>query len=698
MLQILAPAGSTEAVIAAVQSGADTVYMGRGLTALGKGDQPLEREGLAQSIRYCRVRGCLAAVAVEALYTDETLPQALDLALFAAREGAGALVVRDTGLISALRQTLPDMPLWGGLRLGLSNLDSVAAAAAMGLSRVILAPELSADQVAAIAKASPIPVGVCVHGPVCVAHSGRCYIGAMAHEHRGDGCLRCAQPCRGRFSLGGRMDEHPLSMADVCLIDRLEELEAAGVAFAAIEGRDRRPEYVAYATRLYARAIREKLPPSPEERDYLAGAFGATGLSDGYFTGQAGPDMFAPAPERDKVPSRFYTEVRRGYMSGELRRVPVKFYAVLEPGKPALFAAEDEQGSRAVHRGFEPIDLGRQGISDSRVREILQRTGGTPFHCTYVKCAVAPNLDYPDEAVEDARRDLLAQISDKSREPVTVRVEERPLRPENQLPPGPPKLILQVSSESQLTPELAGMGAELLYVPAEVLAAGAPGVEHFRSRGTKIAAVLPPVVSEAEMPVLAELLAALQAMGVRQVLAGSLGLLPAARRAGMAVRGDLALNVANSLALDRLGRAGLISVTASCEMTARQIAGMAKSAPTEMVVYGRVPVMVTDHCLIRNSAGRCACSTPASMGDAFGGVYPVAKEFGCRNTVYDSRKIFLADHPEIYAGAGLWGLRLLFTTESPRECVQVTQRYREQNDYVPINASRGAYQKGALWS
>ena len=677
MLQILAPAGSMEAVIAAVQSGADTVYIGEGLTVPGRSDQTMDRDTLARSIRYCRVRGCVAAVAVDGLYTDESLSRALELALFAAREGAGALVVRDMGLISALRQVLPDMPLWGGARLAVSNLDSAAAAAAMGLSMVTLAPELSGEQIAAIAKASPIPVAVCVHGPVCVAQAGRCYIGSMAHEHKGDSCLRCAMPCRGRFSLGGRMDEHPLSMADVFLVDRLEELEAAGVACALIEGRGRRPEYVAYVTRLYARTVREKLPPSPEERTYLQNAFGAVGLSDGYYTGEAGPAMFAPAPAADKVPQKFFTELRRGYMNGELRRVPVKFYAVLEQGKPALFAAEDALGHRAVHKGFEPIDLGRQGISDGRVREILQRTGGTPFHCTEVNCAIAPGLDYPDEAVEEARRELLGQISDKSREPVAVRVGERPLRPEDQPPPGPPKLIVQVSGESQLTPELAATGPDLLYVPAEVLAAGAQGVEHFRSRGTQIAAVLPPVLSQAEMPVLTELLATLQAMGVRQVVAGSMGLLPAARRAGMAVHGDLALNVANSLTLDRLGRAGFVSVTASCEMSAKQIAAMAKSAPTEMVVYGRVPVMVTDHCLIRNSAGRCSCATPASMGDAFGGVYPVAKEFGCRNTVYDSRKIFLADRPEQYTASGLWGLRLLFTTESPRECVQVTERHKQ---------------------
>ncbi len=699
MLELLAPAGSTEAVIAAVQSGADTVYIGDGLTAPGKSGQDLDREGLARSIRYCRVRGCRTAVSLSGLCTDETMAGRLDLAVFAAKEGADALIVRDIGLIASLRKVLPDVPLWGDVRMDVNSAEAVAAAAAMGLSRVTLAPELGAEQIAAIARAAAIETAVCVHGPVCVAHSGKCYIGALAHEHRSDSCMSCAMPCQGRFSLGGRMDERPLAMADLCLIDHLEGLETVGVTGAVIEGRGRTPEYVAYVTRLYDRAIRERVMPSNEERETLRTVFSSGALTDGYFTGEPGPDMFAlPELKPDRTTARTAAEVRKGYMNGELRRVPVRFYAVLQPDKPALFAAEDDMGRRAAYKGYTPIDLGRQGISEGRVREILYRTGGTPFHCTEVNCAIGEGLDYPDEAVEQARRELLAQLTDKTKEGAAVREGERPASPETVPPQGPPKLIIQVTNANQLTAELAATGPDLLYVPAEILAAGAADLTPFTARGTQIAAVLPAVVSEAEKPELAELLATLQARGVTEVLAGDLGLLAAAGQAGMAVRGDFALNVTNGWTLDRLGRAGFRSVTLSCELTARQIAAMPKAAPAEMIVYGRVPVMVTDHCLIRNSAGRCSCSTPASMSDAFGGVYPVAKEFGCRNTVYDARKIFLADHPEVYTGVGLWGLRLLFTAESPRECVLVTERYKARNDYVPINASRGAYQKGALWS
>ena len=684
--------------MAAVQNGADTIYMAAHLTAPGRSDRDFSREVLSQSLRYCRVRGCRSVVSVSGLCTDESLPKTVEEAVFAAQEGADALLVRDVGLISALRKVLPDMPLWGDVRLGVNSLEGVATAAALGLSRVLLAPELSMEQIAAIAKASPIETGVFVHGPVCVAHSGQCYIGALAHEHKSDSCFACTQPCRGRFSLGGRMDERPLAMADIYLADHLEALETAGVTCAVIEGRGRSPEYVAYTTWLYARAIRDKVTPAPEEKANLLGAFGATGLSDGYFTGESGPAMFLPPAPSEKTPARFYTDLRKGYQNGELRRVPVKFYAVIKKGEPALFAAEDMRGHRVGYKGFEPVDLGRQGMSQARVRELLFRTGGTPFHCTEVNCVIDDGLDYPEEAIEDARKQLINLIADRTREPDSVTVQELPPQPESAAPEGPPKLILQVTSEGQLTPELAAMEPDLIYVPAEILAAGTDNIQPFLDKGAQIAAVLPWVVSEAERPVLAELLEALKARGVTQALIGNLGLLPAVRQAGLALRGDLGLNAANSWTLKFLARGGFLSVTASGELTARQIEKLAKPLPTEMVVYGRLPVMITDNCVIRNSAGRCSCATPTSMSDAFGGVYPVVKDFGCRNLIFDARKTFLADHPEVYADGGLWGLRLLFTTESPRECVTITERYKGKNDYLPINASRGAYQKGALWN
>ena len=696
MLKLISPAGSPEAVIAAVQSGADMIYMGYGVSQLEGHTEPFSPEELAQCLRYCRVRGCKAAVSLGELATDESMEKMVQRAVYAARQGADALVIQDLGLVGILRRVLPDTPLWGAAPMGVHSLDGAITAAALGLDQIMLAPELSGEAVAAIAKKAPIQTSVYVHGPLCFSYTGQCYMSAMQDRQCSDSCLRCSEPCRNQFSLGGRMDDHPMSMAELCLIEHLEALEQAGVTHAVIGGRNRRPEYVAYVTRLYARALKEKALPTAEEYRRLQELFAPNGLTDGYFTGEKGPAMLGILHKTGRAEERAFSAIRKEYMSGELRRVPVTFYTLMEQGKPAMFACEDEAGHRAVYQGYEPIDLGRQGITPSRVREILFRTGGTPYNCTDAQCLIGPNLDYPDEAIEDARRDLLAQITEQNRDPALVRVEPLPEPPASVCGSDTPKLIFQISREEQMSPDLAKLKPDYLYAPAEILAAGPTYLESFRDAGVRIAAVLPPVVTDEEKPVIRELLATLRTMGITDTVIGNLGLIPAVLEAGMTFRGDYGLNLSNVWAMDRLRQAGFASLTASFQLSAQQIKALTRTANIEMIVYGRMPVMITEHCLIRNSSGRCSCSSPTSMSDPFGSVYPVEKEFGCRNVVYDSAKIFLADRPDVFADAGLWAVRLMFTTESRRECVAVAGRYRGINNYTPNNTSRGLYPKGAL--
>ena len=696
MLQLLSPAGSTEAVIAAVQNGADMIHIGFGASETGRNGNGFSSSELAQCLRYCRVRGCRTAVAVGELVTDEGLALAVERAVFAARQGADAIMVQDLGLVSALRRVLPDTPLWGGVRLGIHDLDGAMAAAAMGISRVMLVPELTLDQIRHIAEKAPVETGVCVHGPMCFAHMGQCYMSALSDSAQSDSILRCSEPCRGRFSLGGRMDDCPMSIADTYLIEHLSELEAAGVTCAVIGGRSRRPEYVAYVTSLYSRAIRDGALPTEEEQARLLELFAPYGLTDGYFTGETGAFMTGQERPSARAAERALAEIRKTYMDGEYRRVPVTFYVVLARGRTAMFAAEDSRGHRAVYEGFAPVDLGRRGITEARIQDVMYRTGGTPYNCAGVRCSIDPDLDYPDEAIEQARRALLSQITDQNRDPSPVRVADMPAEPLREELPETPQFIVEVSRADQLTPELAAAGPDRLYVPAELLAAGVDGLDAFREKGAVIAAVLPRIVTDDEMPVLRELLATLRSIGIRDVLAGNLGHIPAAVEAGMTVRGDFGLNLTNVRAVRRMADVGLASVTASFQLAARQIRRLAAAADTEMIVYGRMPVMITEQCLIRRSSGRCSCSTPTSMSDAFGSVYPVERDFCCRNVVYDRRKIFLADRPDVYENVGLWGIRLLFTTESARECVDVALRYRGKNNYLPTNVSRGLYAKGAL--
>ena len=207
-------------------------------------------------------------------------------------------------------------------------------------------------------------------------------------------------------------------------------------------------------------------------------------------------------------------------------------------------------------------------------------------------------------------------------------------------------------------------------------------------------AVMPRVITDDQSR---EVYAALEKLfdyGVNEALTGNLGHVFIARQAGMKVRGDFGLNAFNSYTLRVLQDAGFISATASFELRLAQIKAMAKPVDTELIIYGRLPLMVSDQCIIRQSAGRCNCQTPGQLSDRMGSVFPVVKEFGCRNVIYNAHKLYLADKRDDLYALGLWGLRMLFTTESPRECVEVAKGYLGLTDYKPNVLTRGLYYRG----
>jgi putative protease len=207
-------------------------------------------------------------------------------------------------------------------------------------------------------------------------------------------------------------------------------------------------------------------------------------------------------------------------------------------------------------------------------------------------------------------------------------------------------------------------------------------------------AVLPRVVTDSEAPQVLAMLEGLFDRGVNEALCGNLGHIMLARRAKMKVRADFGLNIFNSWALETAAGTGVLSATASFEMRLSQVRDLAKTVDTELIVYGRLPLMVSDQCIIKQSAGRCACQTPAQLSDRMGSVFPVMKEFGCRNAIFNSHKLYLADKKDDIFGCGLWGLRLMFTTESARECAEIARGYIGQSDYRPNVLTRGLYYRG----
>ena len=692
MIELLSPAGSPEAVIAAVQNGADAVYMGMGNFNARRGAKNFTDEEFERAVRYCHVRGCKVYVTLNTLINDREVEPALQAARLASEVGTDGIIIQDLGLIAAVRQYLPDIPLHASTQMSIHNLAGVEAAAELGMTRAVLARELSLDQIRFITQNAPIETEIFVHGALCFCHSGQCYMSALIGQRSGNRGM-CAQPCRLQYSLGGRMDDHPLSLKDNCLIDRLQEIEDAGVACIKIEGRMKRPEYTAIVTRIYANALKEHRQPTAEELEQLERVFSRQGFTQGYFNGDQ-EDMFGVRGEADPDASQLFAQARKGYSDGELRRVPVHFYTVAEKGQPIRAIAFDDDGHKAVAAGRVPEKARGQGLSSAYLTEQMFKTGGTPYNVVENKAQTDPGLFLPAAAINELRRNLLADLSEQRGTPPRRRVGTIPSKPKGTPPGTDPAMIFQVLSAEQLTPELAALKPKYLYVPMTVMDEYFDLLEPFEEHGTVPVVVLPRIITDDEEPRVRETLERLFDYGINEALVGNLGHAMLAKSVGLNVRGDFGLNVFNSLTMEMVRQAGFLSATASFELRIAQIRDLSKTLDTEMIVYGRLPLMVSDQCVIRHSSGRCSCAIPAQMSDRMGAVFPVVKEYGCRNVIYNAHKLYLADKAEDLYGAGLWGMRMLFTTETPRECLEVAKVYLGQSNYQPNVLTRGLYYRG----
>lgn len=692
MIELLSPAGSPEGVIAAVQNGADAVYMGMGDFNARRGAKNFTDEEFVKAVRYCHVRGCKVYVTLNTLVNDREMHDAVAAAKIASDAGADGLIVQDLGMSYAIRCALPDIPLHASTQMSLHNLAGVEAAAEMGMTRAVLARELSFEQIRFITQNASIETEVFVHGALCFCHSGQCYMSSLIGRRSGNRGL-CAQPCRLQYSLGGRMDDHPLSLKDNCLVEQIRRLEEAGVASLKIEGRMKRPEYTGIVTGVYAKALREQRNPEKEEMELLEKTFSRQGFTQGYFIGDK-LDMFGVREEPDKDAEKIFSNARKQYAEGELRRVPVHFYTVLEKGEHIKAIAFDDEGHKAIATGPVPERAKRQGLTEQYLTEQMFKTGGTPYNCVENKAKAEPGLYLPASEINELRRKLIAQLSAEREKSAPRRTMKLPAPPANVPAISDPVRIYQVRTAEQLTPELAALKPDYIYFPALELAENFDPLRPFIENGVRPVAVLPRIITDDQSREVYTALEKLFDLGVNEALAGNLGHVFMARQAGMKVRGDFGLNAFNSYTLGVLKDAGFLSATASFELRLTQIKAMAKPLDTELIIYGRLPLMVSDQCIIRHSAGRCACQTPGQLADRMGSVFPVVKEFGCRNVIYNAHKLYLADKRDDLYALGLWGLRMLFTTESPRECVEVAKGYLGITDYKPNVLTRGLYYRG----
>ena len=692
-MELLAPAGSMEALRAAVCNGADAVYLGADTFNARMNARNFSAADLQEAVVYCHVRGVKVHLTLNTLVLDREMPRAAELIRMAASCGVDAFIVQDLGMVSLCRQLAPDVPIHASTQMSIHSLEGVLEGAALGCSRVVLARELPAEEIAHICKKSPVEIEVFVHGALCMCYSGQCYLSSVIGRRSGNRG-QCAQPCRLPYGYGRfESTRYPLSLKDNCLAGELDELRRMGVASIKIEGRMKRPEYVAIVTRAY-RTVLNGGKLTQADLQELETAFSRQGFTDGYFKGQTGSDMFGRRQESEDTADLF-ASARATYEQGETQRIGVRFYAMIHRGQPARLAVEDPDGNLCRTYGPVPEQAVYRSLTAQDLEQQLKKTGGTPYLCTSVRSSLDPDLMLPASAINAMRRDVIAELTAKR-----GRAEKPHLNAYDEPPrydgiSGEPQLTVAVRTADQITSRMLSMKPTVLYVPLSEL------VEHPELRQrvgveTQLAAILPRVIWSGELVPIARQLRTVYDMGVRQVLAGNLGQLHIARAAGFAVRGDFGLNIVNSRAMRYLREQGLDSQLLSFELTLPQIRDISKAVPAEVLIYGRLPLMLMENCVIKNRTGTCTCQTgTVRLVDRVGEEFPIVKDPGtCRNVLLNGKKLYLLDKKDAFRGMGLWALRLQFTTENPSEIDKVLMDYQGRAVFDAGSYTRGLYSRG----
>lgn len=692
-MELLAPAGSMEALRAAVCNGADAVYLGADTFNARMNARNFSAADLQEAVVYCHVRGVKVHLTLNTLVLDREMPRAAELIRLAASCGVDAFIVQDLGVVSLCRQLAPDVPIHASTQMSIHSLEGVMEAAALGCSRVVLARELPAEEIAHICKKSPVEIEVFVHGALCMCYSGQCYLSSVIGRRSGNRG-QCAQPCRLPYGYGRfESTRYPLSLKDNCLAGELDELRRMGVASIKIEGRMKRPEYVAIVTRAYRTVLNGgKLTPSDLQE--LETAFSRQGFTDGYFRGQTGSDMFGRRQEGEDTADLF-ASARATYEQGEPQRIGVRFYAMIRRGEPAQLAVEDPDGNLCRTRGPVPEQAVYRSLTPQDLEQQLKKTGGTPYLCTAVRSSLDPDLMLPASAINAMRRDVIAELTAKRGRAAPARLNAYDEPPRYDGIAGEPQLTIAVRTAGQITSRMLSMKPTVLYVPLSELAEH-PDLPQRVSVETQLAAILPRVIWSGELAPIARQLRTVYEMGVRQVLAGNLGQLHIARAAGFAVRGDFGLNIVNSRAMRYLREQGLDSQLLSFELTLPQIRDISKAVPAELLIYGRLPLMLMENCVMKNRTGICACQTgTVRLVDRVGEEFPIVKDPGtCRNVLLNGKKLYLLDKKDALRGMGLWALRLQFTTENPGEIDKVLMDYQGRAVFDAGSYTRGLYSRG----
>ncbi len=683
-IEILAPAGGYDSVVAAVRSGADAVYVGEKRFSARASAKNFSDEELRHAVAYCHVHGVKVYVTLNTLVFDEEF-EALAAAIRAAAEAdADALIVQNMGVARLARQIAPELPLHASTQMSVHTASGVQALCEMGFKRVVLAREMSREEIKKAAKL-PIELEVFVHGALCMSVSGQCYFSAMLGSRSGNRGA-CAQTCRLPFSVNSQKGGYALSLKDNSLIPHLADMQAIGVASAKIEGRMKRPEYVAAAVRACV-----------EQRDFgfitdqtaaqLRGVFSRTGFTDGYYTGKRGAGMFGTRTRDDVVSAdeKLLAQIRQGYKD-EYSHIPLSGSFSAKTGERAALTLTDGAHTVAVFSECKAEPAQKVALTAEKCRVQLGKTGGTAYLLDAVSINIEEALSLPLAALNTMRREALEQMN-------RLRANRHHYQINNIIIQAPePYRPSMRTTRVRIPKTKIGKGfraCEIVFVP---LFSDTREWERLQQEGYPLGVEIPRGMFGREEQIERQLRRAKEA-GVTHALCQNIGAVYVAKQLGFVLHGGFGLNLCNTYDLLWAEETGLADVELSLELTFERIDRLGGSIGRGIVSYGYLPLMLCRNCPAKSIGLDCkTCKNNSKMTDRKGKRFLLRCD-GNSTEVLNCVPLYIAEKEISKLSTSFRVLR--FTVEN---YVENVENAWEINDFSMLkdNFTRGLYKRGVL--
>lgn len=682
-LEVLSPAGGPETVVAAVRSGADAVYFGAPSFNARRNAKNFTHEEMTEAIRFCKQRGVKTYLTINTLISDREMADALEEARIAYKSGIDAVIVQDLGFARLLKQNLPYLPLHASTQMSVHSAEALPILKKLGFCRVVPAREMDKKALTlfcAKARELGIEVEVFVHGALCMCLSGQCYLSALLGGRSGNRGL-CAQPCRLNFGVKGGTG-HDLSLKDMSFLSHVDELYEMGVCSLKIEGRMKRPEYVAAATAV-ARATVDKKAGGEDIKNLLSGIFSRSGHTDGYFTANYS-DMFGIRTSGDEKMSAELINTAHELYRRDRQSVAVDMELILKGNTPAKLTLKDCDGHKAAVLGDVPQKAQTREVTVSDAKEKLSKLGGTCYYLDSFKADIENGLFIGGGALNALRREAV-EILDEQRGRID-REDVSPKKPFINLTRREPKnldTVVFFKTAEQVPEEISSVSAVVLPVETDFSKVNVP-------EGVVLLADIPRGVMHLWTEYKQHLKNA-KSNGVKAAVVGNLAGITVANEVGIPVVAGFGMNVFNSYSLAVLEEMGVSAAVASFELTADGIRELKTRLPLGVISYGRLPLMIFKNCPGKNGLGCKNCGGKTILTDRKQIEFP-AQCRGEFSEMFNSKVLWNFDRSRDF-GADFE--LIYFTDETKERCAEVIKAATEKRS-PDCDYTRGLYYRGVL--